>query len=123
MREGSKYPKWTEEEIKLLKSGLSTAEIMELTDRTYAAIKCKRSKLIHEYKKHDTTFNYEKYYKSTAYSKNHNKRWTGNECDIVLHSELTDMELSELLGRSVGSIQIKRHYLLQEADSQEVVNG
>lgn len=49
-----------------------------------------------------------KYYARTAFSKNYYKPWNETEEKLIMRHEVPDRELSELLGRSVGSIQHKR---------------
>lgn len=48
------------------------------------------------------------YYEKTAYSSNYGKTWTDEELEMVMKHEITDSELSQKLGRSVASIQMKR---------------
>jgi hypothetical protein len=57
-----------------------------------------------------------RYYGKTAYALNYGKKWGPEEDAIVLKhwpvdDNITDHEISELIGRSVGSIQ-KRRWLL-----------
>ena len=47
-------------------------------------------------------------YSQTAYSKNHCKRWSDKEIEIVMLHEVPDRMISEIIGRSVESIQYKR---------------
>ena len=53
----------------------------------------------------------QKYYEKTAFNRNYHRRWTEAEEIMVISHRLSDTELSENLGRSVGSIQRKRHNL------------
>lgn len=53
----------------------------------------------------------QKYYEKTAFAPKHRHRWTDAEEIMVISHRLSDSELAEKLGRSVGSIQRKRHYL------------
>ena len=50
-----------------------------------------------------------KYYRQTAYAKNHHQRWTNKEVEIVMAHEVPDRVISKEIGRSVASIQMKRH--------------
>lgn len=57
-----------------------------------------------------------RYYRKTAYAINHHKRWEPEEDSIVLKkwpfpSDLTDHKISKIIGRSVNSIQNRRHKL------------
>lgn len=58
-----------------------------------------------------------KYYKKTAYSKNHHQRWTIKEINMIMDSDKTDMEISKIIGRSVASIQTMRNRILSESKS------
>lgn len=49
-----------------------------------------------------------KYYARTAFSRNYYKPWADVEEKAIMRHEIPDRELAELLGRSVGSIQLKR---------------
>lgn len=49
-----------------------------------------------------------KYYAKTSNRKNSKKKWTQYEVELIMEHKQSDSELSETLGRSVRSIQIKR---------------
>jgi len=49
-----------------------------------------------------------RYYAKTQNAKNKYKRWKPSELQLVIEHKITDTQLSELLGRSVASIQIAR---------------
>ena len=49
-----------------------------------------------------------RYYGKTSYSRNCGARWTQVEEELIIKHELSDRELSAMLGRSMGSIQKKR---------------
>ena len=49
-----------------------------------------------------------KYYRRTAFAENHRSPWTNKEIEIVMAHEFPDRVISEMLGRSVQSIQIMR---------------
>lgn len=51
-----------------------------------------------------------RYYQKTAF-KYGRRRWTQQEDDLVLKREMTDMQLSDLIHRSVGAIQSRRTML------------
>lgn len=53
----------------------------------------------------------QKYYEKTAFAPKYHHRWTEAEEIMVISHRLSDTELAEKLGRSVGSIQRKRHNL------------
>ena len=55
--------------------------------------------------------NKNKYYGKTSYSRNCGARWTQAEKELVIKHELSDRELSAILGRSMASIQMQRHKL------------
>lgn len=56
-----------------------------------------------------------KYYDKTAIYPY--KHWTEEEIDMVMNSDKTDMELSNLLKRSVNSIQKKRFIIKSQMKS------
>lgn len=51
----------------------------------------------------------QKYYEKTSFAPKYHHRWTEAEELMVISHRLTDTELAEKLGRSVASIQRKRH--------------
>lgn len=53
----------------------------------------------------------QKYYEKTSFAPKYHHRWTEAEEIMVISHRLSDTELAEKLGRSVGSIQRKRHNL------------
>ena len=50
----------------------------------------------------------DRYYNKTKNSKNSNKKYTQDEIIMILEHKKTDRELSEILGRSMNSIQVSR---------------
>lgn len=50
----------------------------------------------------------QKYYDKTSYAPNHRQRWSDDEINMVLRHEVSDTELSKMIGRSVRAIQIMR---------------
>lgn len=56
-----------------------------------------------------------RYYTKHAIGKEHRyKRYNEEEIQLILKHEMTDVELSKILGRSVEAIQIKRSNLKKE---------
>lgn len=55
-----------------------------------------------------------RFYQKTAHSRNCRQPWTMTELGLVMAHKVTDTILSELLGRSVGSIQVQRAYHKRE---------
>lgn len=55
-----------------------------------------------------------RYYQKTTFSENSKKHYRPDELALILEHSYTDMELSKILGRSVGSIQTKRRRLKKE---------
>lgn len=51
-------------------------------------------------------------YSKTQNAKNNYKRWSPDEEELIINSNLTDFELSQQIGRSVQSIQVRRCKLL-----------
>lgn len=49
-----------------------------------------------------------KNYRQTSYAENYRKPWTEQEIEIVMAHEFPDRTISEMIGRSVQSIQIVR---------------
>lgn len=65
-----------------------------------------------------------RYYAKTSYSVNHNNPWTDEEVDIILKHEMTDMEISEKIGRSVQAIQLKRYNIKKKrAIIEQIIGG
>ena len=55
---------------------------------------------------------FQRYYSKTAIYKPH--RYTAEEDELVLKHDITDHELSDLIGHSVKSIQVRRWKLKKE---------
>jgi len=53
----------------------------------------------------------QRYYSRTNCGPNSGKAWDEKEIDMIVRTGLTDHQISELLGRSIRSIQLKRHSL------------
>ena len=49
-----------------------------------------------------------RYYKKTQNAKNSGRPWSLEEIKIVMEHDMTDTEISKLIGRSVAAIQGKR---------------
>lgn len=60
------------------------------------------------------------YYGKTKNSANSHQRWTVREIEIVMAHEMTDMEISKLIGRSVGSIQVAR-WRMQKREREQAL--
>lgn len=52
-----------------------------------------------------------KYYQKTQDAPNRNERYTDYECEMILKHEISDTELSKMIGHSVQAIQSKRNKL------------
>jgi hypothetical protein len=46
------------------------------------------------------------------------RKWTTEDIQLILNSNLTDMELSKLIERSVPSIQVKRNKIRKELEAK-----
>ena len=53
-----------------------------------------------------------RYYHKTQDAPNKRKYWTDEETELVMKHEISDTELSKMLGRSVKAIQRRRHRFL-----------
>lgn len=49
-----------------------------------------------------------RYYRKTQNAKNSGRPWTKEEIKIVMEHDMTDTEISNLIGRSVAAIQNRR---------------
>ena len=45
---------------------------------------------------------------------NSNKPWSVHDCDVIKHSDLSDAELGDLLGRSEHSVTQKRYIMKKQ---------
>lgn len=75
-----------------------------------------RKNLYKDMEKFKNTRNAQKrrYYGRTSNAKNSGNPWTEDEIDLIIAHEKTDTELSNILGRSVRSIQNKRCRIKKE---------
>lgn len=67
---------------------------------TYKHNKTWRKK--HPGKRHAQT---KRYFRKTAWARNHGVKWTEDHIDYVLYHAMPDSELSVIIGRSVAAIQ------------------
>ena len=105
---------WSDEELALLSSNISTSEISERTGRSISAIRDKRHKIKYGFEK-SQKYNVEarnRYYKCSAYAGKHRQKWSTTECEMLFDTTKSDTQLSKELDRSVGAIQMKRYRLL-----------
>lgn len=51
---------------------------------------------------------YRRYYKTTENARNKRKRWSGDEDKLIIEHSITDRELSEIIGRSMKAILVRR---------------
>lgn len=61
---------------------------------------------------------HKRYYRKTAFAANGGEPYSAHECDLILAHGITDHELSQLIGRSVGAIQKKRWKLKGKCDGR-----
>ena len=59
-----------------------------------------------------------RYYRKTQNAKNKGNRWAEWEVELVMKHEMSDMELSKELGRSVQAIQARRYYINKRRGEQ-----
>ncbi len=64
-----------------------------------------------------------RYYSKTAFAPNGKKRLSLEEINLILAHEIPDMELSKILGRSVGAIQKARCIYRKRTESEEYVKN
>lgn len=64
-----------------------------------------------------------KYYGKTSYAKNYRKEWTGEEEQMVIKHDIPDVQLSNLIGRSVKSIQVRRVLILKRCNEEQPMNN
>ena len=57
-----------------------------------------------------------RYYSKTAYAPKHHITWEADEIELVIAHNLSDSQLSTLIGRSVGAIQTKRSEMRRMKD-------
>ena len=53
-----------------------------------------------------------RYYHKTQNAPNSKKYWTDEETEMIMQKNVSDTELSQILGRSVRAIQRRRHRVL-----------
>lgn len=55
-----------------------------------------------------------RYYAKTTDAENKNKPYSDREIELILQHDITDTQLSKMIGRSVKAIQVKRAKLNKE---------
>lgn len=55
-----------------------------------------------------------RYYAKTTDAENKNQPYTEREIELILQHDITDTQLSKMIGRSVKAIQVKRAKLNKE---------
>ena len=116
MKKTEEVRKFTEEELRLLRScQYSDSELAVLFDRSKDSIKQKR----HNLKRKEAAQSNHRVCKNRYYQKfngdeRKNNYWSDEELKLIMNSRYTDSQLSQMLGRSVNSITVKRHRLKKE---------
>lgn len=79
-----------------------------LTEKNYTKIWINGEKLVENKKR--------RYYEKTQNSRNKGNKYTLEEIKMILDKNYSDTELSQILGRSVKAIQVKRCKLNLESE-------
>ena len=93
---------WSDDEIALLRTGLSSRDIARSTERTPGAVNAKRYLLTHGPR--DRSSEHIDGYRSRQV-------WTSEDDCLVMDDDIDIEELSMILGRSRGAIYQRRHRL------------
>ena len=93
---------WSDDEVALLRTGLTSRIIADSIGRTVGAVNAKRHLLVHGPKD-----------RSREHIDGDRSRqvWTTEDDCLVMDSDLDANELSSRLGRSIGAIYQRRHRL------------
>lgn len=109
---------FTKEEIEIIKKtpDRNLKDVAFALGRSYDAVRRKKWLLLNKKRDVQAKLEYkERVYKASQKdAKYTNTRWSIAEEQFVLESKLPDIEIAKELKRSVSSIQVKRHRLLQE---------
>lgn len=112
---------FTPEELEFIR----TTPLVNLKDlafsmnRSYSSVR--RKKWAMEHKEQDVAAKkryLKKQYEELTGGKRGYGFWSPREVLIIMHSTMTDAELAIELGRSVQSIQMKRHRIMQEKERE-----
>lgn len=64
-----------------------------------------------------TNYNREYYRRTAKYAP---RNWTDEEIEMIMKKEMSDRELSEMLGRSMKSILLKRHRVKKSLEEKQL---
>lgn len=118
MRQG-KYERvpYSKEEIKLIteNSGLKLRDIANIIGRDYDSVRRKKWQLENTGRDAEIKYQYKKRVQAELSTGEHPYMiWSPAEEEEIMTSKLTDKELAIKMGRTVGSIQVKRNRLLKK---------
>lgn len=106
--------RWTDEEVAYIMAQKSTyvGDIQLAMDlgRTLESVRMKRMWIQNGGSKQKKT--------KIKKGKEYYSRWTFDELDMITDSDKTDLELSNILGRSENSIRVKRYQLEKESNAR-----
>lgn len=72
---------------------------------------------LNKWRKTLTNYNREYYRKTAKYPA---RTWTDEEIELIMKREMSDRELSEMLGRSMKSIILKRHRIKKSMEQERI---
>lgn len=107
---------YTPEEIEFIKSTplIHLKDLAFSMNRSYSSVRRKKWALEHKEQDVAAKKRYlKRQYEALTGGKRKYDYWTPREIILIMESVMTDTELAIELGRSVQSIQIKRHRLVQ----------
>lgn len=117
-KSSNKYRKYTEEELQLIQetSNERLADLAFILKRSIDSIRSKKWAMAHPKRSNEIKNKYKKkrYASMPDNAKGFYNLWTKAEEDLIMNSKCTDAELAMQMGRTEGSIQVKRARLMRQ---------
>ena len=117
-KSSDKYRRYTEEELQLIRetSNERLADLAFILKRSINSIKSKKWAMAHPKRSIEIKSKYKKkrYENMPDNAKGFYNLWTKAEEDLIMNSKCTDAELAVQMGRTEGSIQVKRARLMRQ---------
>jgi hypothetical protein len=107
---------FTEEELQMIREAPLTKlkDLAFVMGREFDSLRRKKWAMENKDRDLRAKLDYKKRLLEELPAKQKNTRWSVKEEDLIMNSDLTDVEIAKQLGRTVGSVQTKRNRLIKD---------
>lgn len=107
---------FTEEELQMIREAPLTKlkDLAFVMGREFDSLRRKKWAMENKERDLKAKLEYKKRLQEELPAKHRNTRWSVKEEDLIMNSDLSDIEIAKQLGRTVGSVQVKRNRLIKD---------